>query len=57
MNWPQINAFYKDKDGKIAVSYNVKALPTQVLIDPNGIIVDRFTETQKLRNKLLTVLK
>ncbi|AFD07484.1 TlpA disulfide reductase family protein [Solitalea canadensis] len=57
LNWPQINAFYKDKDGKIAVSYNVKALPTQVLIDPNGIIVDRFTETQKLRNKLLTVLK
>lgn len=54
--WPQINAFFKDKDGKIAVSYNVKSLPTKILIDPDGNIVGRFNETPKLKSKLLAVL-
>ncbi|MCO4292228.1 AhpC/TSA family protein [Solitalea sp. MAHUQ-68] len=52
-----LNAFFKDKDGKLAVSYNIRTLPMQVLISPEGNIIDRFNETEKAANKLSTLIK
>ncbi|POY35274.1 hypothetical protein C3K47_15945 [Solitalea longa] len=52
-----LNAFFKDKEGKLAVSYNVRSLPEQILISPEGNIIERFTATEKTRNKLNSLLK
>ena len=50
-NWPQI------LDSNFANTFNVTSLPSLILIDPNGKIVERFGGMYSNRNKLEARLK
>ncbi|UKJ06520.1 TlpA disulfide reductase family protein [Solitalea lacus] len=52
-----VNAFFKDKEGKLAASYNVRTLPLQVLIGPDGKIIGRYNSAENLHKSLDSVLK
>ncbi|WP_191967891.1 TlpA disulfide reductase family protein [Rhizosphaericola mali] len=45
----------KGNDKDVSKLYNVSAYPTKILIDPNGIIVDRFMDDKKLDNQLESI--
>lgn len=46
-----------DSTNSILDKYNVSALPTKILIDPNGIIIGRYGSDEALDQKLAEVFK
>ncbi|MBG7610906.1 AhpC/TSA family protein [Polaribacter sp. BAL334] len=58
MAWDNISNNIKANINSVAIKYGVKVLPTRFLIDPNGIVIKRFTneedlliEVEKVMNK------
>lgn len=51
LNWPQVSdlAFW---DTEAAALYGVRFIPSNLLIDPNGIIIARNIKAEELQNKL-----
>jgi thiol-disulfide isomerase/thioredoxin len=55
MVWTQVSDL-KGWDNSAARLYNVKAIPTNLLIDPSGVIVGKNLRGDELGEKLATVL-
>ena len=53
-----IHVFNGEGDEDFVSSYNVNAYPTKVIIDPDGVIIERFVgEGEEFYEKLEEVLK
>jgi thiol-disulfide isomerase/thioredoxin len=40
--WKQVSGFFNPKDGGLRSEFGIQAIPTEVLIDPHGIIVGKY---------------
>lgn len=59
LNGMKVNNGQYDRSGAIANNYGVSSLPTKVLVDPNGVIVGRYSsgseKDEDLDRKLLEI--
>lgn len=56
LNWKHISDLQSMNNGS-ALGYGIKALPQNVIVDPNGIIVARNLRGEQLKEKLRELLK
>lgn len=56
LTWKHISDLQRWNNGAASV-YGIKAIPQNVLVDPNGIIVARNLHGEDLKNKLREILK
>ncbi|MDR0754953.1 MAG: AhpC/TSA family protein [Prevotellaceae bacterium] len=56
LTWPQMSdiKFWQSEGARL---YNVRAIPHTVLIDPQGIIIEKNLRGQELKNRLAELLK
>ena len=54
MIWTTVSDL-KGSDGEVIITYNVYFMPTYFLIDPDGIIIDKFMGRGQLDEKLKTI--
>jgi len=56
LGWKHVSDLQNMNNGA-ALSYGIKAIPQNVLVDPNGIVVARNLQGEVLRNKLQELVK
>ncbi len=56
LEWKHVSDLQNMNNGA-ALGYGIKAIPQNVLVDPNGIIVARNLQGEALRNKLRELVK
>lgn len=54
LKWPQVSEL-KYWDGKVARMYDVRAIPQNFLIDPNGMIIAKNMRGEELQQKLAAI--
>ncbi|PQJ74696.1 TlpA disulfide reductase family protein [Polaribacter gangjinensis] len=57
MNWDNISNNIKANINPVAIKYGVKVLPTRFLIDPNGVVIKRFTNEEDLLVEIEKLMK
>ncbi|WP_445750061.1 redoxin domain-containing protein [Polaribacter sp.] len=57
MAWDNISNNISANINPIAIKYGVKVLPTRFLIDPNGVVIKRFTDEEDLLIEIDKLMK